>query len=192
MSVRGRLRRLLVVGLVVAGCWQLGAAGWIHVKAVVAQVLIRDAWAATLRDGGEHAPWPWADTVPVARLRVPRLGVDLVALQGFSGQALAFGPGAVTLSNGVRVLSGHRDTHFQFIAGLETGDVLTLEQRDRISVAYRVVGMRVVDYRDTGVVSGATRGVLALVTCWSLNAFAPGGRLRLVVTAREESRTRST
>ena len=48
--------------------------------------------------GSAVKPWSWADTWPVARIAVPRLGRHAIALAGSSGQALAFGPGHVELT----------------------------------------------------------------------------------------------
>ena len=54
-----------------------------------------------LADGEAHPPWRWADTSPIARLEVPRLGVRRVVLAGATGAVLAFGPGHI---HGVVVL----------------------------------------------------------------------------------------
>ena len=45
---------------------------WIHAKALLAQVLLERAFAASLATGGAVKPWSWADTWPVARIEVPR------------------------------------------------------------------------------------------------------------------------
>ena len=75
------------------GFWELGHGAWIHAKAWLAQLLLQRAWERTLRGEAAAKPWPWADTWPVARLRVPAHGVDLIVLSGVSGRTLAFGPG---------------------------------------------------------------------------------------------------
>jgi hypothetical protein len=71
-------------------------------------------------------PWPWADTWPVARLRMQHPSVDLIVLAGAYGRTLAFGPGHVTSSalpgqEGTVMLTGHRDTHFRFLKDVQTG-----------------------------------------------------------------------
>jgi len=212
---RARIRAGLVALLVLAGASQLAAGAWIHLKAGVAQVLLRSAWARTKRDawartqrdaserterddrahtqhdaewrvvqyGTPQRPWPWADTAPIARLIAPRLGVDLIVLEGFSGQALAFGPGLVRGHDGTVVLSAHRDTHFAFLRDVMPGERLVLERAGEAAREFRVRETRVVDYRDAGALLAGRPDALVLVTCWPLDAIAPGGPLRLVVVA---------
>jgi sortase A len=112
--------------------WGLGSAGYIHAKAALAQVLLRDAWERAQSGHAMPRPWPWADTWPVARMRVPRLAVDQIVLAGASGRTLAFGPalapaGAAIGAEGAAVLSGHRDTHFAFLRELVAGDRVWLD-----------------------------------------------------------------
>lgn len=181
---RARIRHWLTIALLLAGGWQLASAAWIHVKAALAQVLLRDALEASLRDGAAHRPWPWADTWPVARLSAPGLQVDLVVLAGFSGQALAFGPGMVRDPGGALVLSGHRDTHFRFLRRVAVGDRLAVHPVHGPRREYRVTGLSVRDYRDRDALAGADGDSVVLVTCWPFEALDAGGPLRLVVHAR--------
>src|SRR6202048_3617158 len=81
---------LALVGLVL-----FGQGAYIHAKALLAQVLLERAFAETIASGRATKPWSWADTWPVARIEVRRLGASAVMLAGSSGQALAFGPGPV-------------------------------------------------------------------------------------------------
>src|SRR5690606_29037692 len=122
--------------------WQLAGAGWIHVKGVLAQQLLARAWRETALTGAEHRPWPWADTRPVARLRVPDAHIDQYVLAGTSGQALAFGPGMHPAFSGGdgnwTVLAGHRDTHFSFLRGLAPGTGILLERAGGETLHYRV------------------------------------------------------
>ena len=114
-------RRRLVIGTAItlglAGAALMGDAAWIQVKAAVAQVLLDRAFVETVASGGAPVkPWGWADTWPVARIRVPRLAASAIALEGSSGQALAFGPGHVEATPvagepGTAVYAAHRDTH---------------------------------------------------------------------------------
>jgi sortase A len=53
---------------------------WIHVKALLAQILLERAFAASLAGGHTVKPWPWADTWPVARIEVPRLHRSAIVL----------------------------------------------------------------------------------------------------------------
>ena len=85
--------RLLLVGLVIAGSWQVMQGLYIHAKAMLAQELLEYAWKQTQQGESRATPWPWADTWPVARLSVPSQNISLIVLAGDSGRTLAFGPG---------------------------------------------------------------------------------------------------
>jgi len=172
------------------GLGQLGGAAAIHAKAWLAQRLLDHAWAETLANTGAGAaevkPWPWADTWPVARLRVPDLDVDLFVLAGASGRTLAFGPAVVDGTEGLghKILSGHRDTHFAFLRDLADGSRLELQGRDGAWRAYVVRGHQVIDVRRPVTARGSEGAELVtLVTCWPFDAVNPGGPLRYAVTA---------
>ena len=176
---------LAALGLGV-GAWQLGSGAWIHAKALVAQHLLRDAWSRAVAGAERPKPWPWADTYPVARLRVPAHGIDRIVLGGASGESLAFGPAhlrvsAVPGSEGHVVIAGHRDTHFAFLQHLENGDELILEPVDGPVRRYRVSKRQVIDSRTTRLRLGQSRTVLSLVTCYPFDAVSPGGPQRFHV-----------
>jgi sortase A len=189
------VRRLAGVALVVAllgfAALHLGQGVWIYAKARLAQHLLQRAWARTLAGDVAVKPWPWADTWPVARLRVPAHGVDLIVLDGVSGRTLAFGPGHVPGSAmpgraGVAVVSGHRDTHFRFLRHVRAGDEIAVETPGRGRARFRVRETAVVDSR-TAVLAGADDAAgMVLVTCYPFDAVRPGGPLRYLVLAEAE------
>ncbi|HYB43429.1 MAG TPA: class GN sortase [Candidatus Methylomirabilis sp.] len=180
---------LLLLGI---GLWQIGHGVWIPVKARLAQHLLRRAWARTLAGEPEVKPWPWADTWPVARLRAPVQGVDLIVLDGVSGRTLAFGPGlssagAIPGLAGTAIVTGHRDTHFRFLERIRTGDPILVEVAGRPPARFRVREISVVDSRDAVIASAAPLASLALLTCYPFDAITPGGPLRYVVIADRSS-----
>lgn len=182
-----RRRAAIAAALALAAAVEGGRAAWIPFKAGLAQVLLARAWQRTAA-GGPTRPWPWADTWPVARLRWPAEGVDLVVLAGAAGASLAFGPGhldgtAAPGADGNCVLAGHRDTHFAFLAGLTPGDLLELEDAHHVVTRYRVVGVAVTDADDQRVAAPTAEAGLTLVTCWPFVDPVPGGRQRFVVRA---------
>lgn len=189
--MRRRFAALGLAGLLVAlGGWQVGAAGWIHAKAWLAQALLETAWQRTLATGAPAKPWPWADTWPVARLAAPAHGAEMIVLAGGSGRTLAFAPGHVDGSPlpgrpGTSVIGGHRDTHFAFLERLRPGDALVVEDAAG-SHRFRVAETRVVDSRTTRIEPAGTLPALALVTCYPFDAIIPGGPLRYVVLATED------
>lgn len=171
-----------------AGC--LVQAGWIHAKALAAQVLVAQAWGRAR--GGETAarPWPWADTQPVARLRLPGAKRSLVVLSGASGRNLAFGPthdpaSVLPGERGNSVIAGHRDTHFRTLAGLKAGDRLGVELPDGRAAEFDVTAVEVIDSRRWRIGLAADSPRLTLVTCYPFGAVDPNGPLRYVITAEK-------
>ena len=184
----GKIGRVIAGLLLVFGTWQLGGGLYIHAKALLAQVLLQQAWDRTLRGETRARPWPWADTWPVARIRVPGLAVDQLVLAGASGRSLAFGPGhvdgtATPGSGGNLVISGHRDTHFSWLARVTAGDGIVLDLPDGGQKNYRVVRRSVHHESETGLLGQRGSPMLTLITCYPFDAIMPGGPLRFVVTA---------
>lgn len=184
--------RVLTLALVGLAVWQVGHGAWIYAKAGLAQVLLRGAWSRA-QAGEVHArPWPWADTWPVARLRVPAHDVDLVVLDGVSGRTLAFGPGLAAGPDapgpdGTTIITGHRDTSFRFLARVRPGDAAIVETPGRAPARFRVRETMVVDARSAVIRRTGEAPALVLLTCYPFDAVVPGGPLRYVVTAEPES-----
>ena len=186
-QVNIRMVWVVVSLLFLLGSWLIGQGLWIHVKAMVAQWLLQSAWHETLITQQPVKPWPWADTWPVGRLRVPRLGIDQIILVNASGQSLAFGPGKV--GNGKfsgddaqgLILSGHRDTHLSFVRDIQHGDIMTVQTIQGDWHRFVVEEITVVDSR---IEQLQGRVDLRLITCYPFDALIPGGPLRYVVTAR--------
>jgi sortase A len=189
MTLSRRLVPWLALLLLTIGGWQAGHGAFLYGKAWLAQVLLRDAWQRTQAGAaGPVRPWPWADTWPVARLEVPRLGIDEIVLAGGSGRTLAFAPGhvdgtALPGGAGNSVIGGHRDTHFRFLRDLVPGDTVVVTTVDRRRVAYRVVEHRVVRDGAAAIRLDVDGAWLTLATCYPFDAIVPGGPLRYVVTA---------
>jgi len=183
------VRRLLPAALLGSALLLFGKGALIYGKAGVAQVLLRRAWASTLRGGGDVKPWPWADTWPVARLRRPGGSEDYIVLAGASGRTLAFGPGQVSGSarpgeRGNCVLSAHRDTQFAFLRYLKAGDLLELETPDGARHSYAVYDYGVAHKSQVELLRKTFEPTLTLLTCYPFDSPVPGGPLRYVVRAR--------
>ncbi len=184
--VRSRSGWILASVLVVLGSWLIGQGIWIHIKATAAQWLLQQAWARTLKTQHTAKPWPWADTWPVGRLLVPRHGIDQIILVDASGRSLTFGPGLLSGSewpdeSGSIVLSGHRDTHFQFLQYLQKDDLLFVEWPTGHRASYTVQELAVIDSRYTRLAHHEDSEELILTTCFPFDALVPGGPLRYVV-----------
>lgn len=174
--------------LVFAGSLLIGNGVWIHLKAAIAQHLLERAFSETIVTGHPVKPWPWADIWPVARIEVPRLKQNVVALEGASGQALAFGPGHLANTSapgdeGTSVFAAHRDTQFAFLGKLVKGDLIAVTDAHGAIFRYRVTGTRIVHWNASGIDPAAPGRHLALTTCWPFNALLHGP-LRYVVYAQ--------
>jgi sortase A len=180
--------RLLPMMLFVVGTSQFAIGAWIPAKAALAQALLERAWQNTRERGERVRPWPWADTWPVARITVPRLGASWIVLSGASGRTLAFGPGhtdgsALPGEAGAAIVSGHRDTHFASLRALRVRDEIVVTRPDGTRVRYRVDDLRVADSRSTLLRDPGIGRSLLLVTCWPFDALTAGGPLRFVASA---------
>ena len=178
---------LIILLLLLGGGLLLGSGVWIHVKAGLAQVLLRHAWARTVDLDHPVKAWPWADTWPVARLSSLKYDQDLIVLSGQAGATLAFGPGMLIRGagpgeKGTCVLAGHRDTSFRFLEQVEVGDIFTLEDSRGVQWKYRVVSVAVRQAEDL-YFRQPSNACLALVTCYPFAAVLPGTPQRFVVEA---------
>lgn len=178
--------KVLIAALLLSGAALTAKALYIPLKAEVAQVLLARAFEASRAGGTPVKPWSWADTAPVARVGVERLGTSEIVLSGGSGEAMAFGPTTVLddRANRVTVLSAHRDTHFAWIGELRVGDDISLERIDGSIATYRVRGFRTVRWDEFTYPAQGGAGLLALTTCWPLDAQTRGPLRRVVWATR--------
>ena len=188
-TIKHNLGRLAVASLLCLGFWQFGQGAYIPAKAWVAQELMHRAWQRAEGGNRKPAPWPWADTFPVARLSAKGGDVELIILEGGSARTLAFGPGHLSISAlpgqmGNSVIAGHRDTHFQFLQYMKVGEVLRIELPTGQKHIYEVSAVDVVDSRRGSLVLDTDESMLSLVTCYPFDAMQSGGPMRYVVSAR--------
>jgi sortase A len=186
-----RTARFLTALLLLAGALLTGRAGYLHAKAQFAKVLIHRAWDQSLQSGKPHAPWPWADTYPVARLRIPRLGYDEFVLEGATPRTLAFGParllsGAGFGESGNLVLAGHRTSWFRPLELIAPDDVVQLEwfdpRRQLHHSTYAVTMTRVVEPEDVSLLAPTPEETLTLLTCYPFGR-SPRSPQRFIVRA---------
>src|ERR1700755_96548 len=173
------MRRIAPFLLALIGLILFGQGAYIHAKALVAQVLLERAFDQTIASGRITKPWSWADTWPVARIQVKRIGASAIVLAGSSGQALAFGPGHVELTpnageRGTAVYSAHRDTHFRFLKDVVIGDEIDVTRSDGRMVRYRADATSVVRFDASGINPLSDGYELVLSTCWPFDALTSG------------------
>jgi sortase A len=167
------------LALALLGFILLSQGAYIHAKALLAQILLQQAFAETVAAGHPTKPWSWADTWPVARIEVKRIGASAIVLAGSSGQALAFGPGHVELTpdageRGVAVYSAHRDTHFRFLRDVAIGDEIDVTRSDGRTFRFRADGTSVVRFDASGIDPLSRNYELVLSTCWPFDALTSG------------------
>jgi sortase A len=180
--------RVLAFLILIVGLCFLVSGSWIQIKAVVAQELLERSWEQTLEHGNPAQPWPWADHWPVAQLKLQKSKSEFIVLKGDNGSSLAFAPGWNTKSaksgeQGVTVISGHRDTHFEILKDTAIGDSIDIITPQGKTVNYQVKKIEVVDSRVATINTEESGQTLVLVTCFPFDAVVAGGPLRYVVTA---------
>jgi sortase A len=173
------MKRLFPLVVALAGLALFGHGGYIHAKALLAQVLLERAFTESIASHHRVKPWSWADTWPVARIEVKRLNARAIVLSGSSGQALAFGPGHVELTpdageRGTAVYSAHRDTHFRFLRNVVVGDEIDVTRGDGKIFRYRADVTAVVRYDQSGIDPLTDGFELVLTTCWPFDGLTPG------------------
>lgn len=184
--------RIFVALILLAGGSLTGRAAYLHAKAELAGVLIRRAWDQSAHSGEPHAPWPWADTHPIARLRISRLGFDEIVLDAATPRTLAFGPallmsGAEPGRPGNVVLAGHRTSWFRPLEGITKGDRIQIDWFDRrrgglYERTYAVDWIQVVEPQDMTLLAPTSEDALTLVTCYPFGS-SPRSPLRYMVRA---------
>ena len=168
----------------------MGEGTRIYLKAILAQILLQNAWNQTRSGGTNVKPWPWAEMHPVARLQVPTYDEDIIVLAGTTGKSLAFGPGHVVSSAAPGTddnvaIAAHRDTHFAFLEHITPGEVVFLETPDGVRHRYRVSQIDILHQSKTEVMANNGVKQLTLITCYPFHAITPGGPMRYVVRAIE-------
>lgn len=184
--------RLLCGLIVFAGVGLTGRAAYLHAKAELAGILIRYAWQQGIESGESPAPWPWADTRPVARLRIPQLQYDEIVLDGATPRTLAFGPahmldGAGFGKPGNLLLAGHRTSWFEPLKNISQGDRIETEwldaQRGGVQErVYIVTRIDIVQPQDLTLLEPTAEDALTLITCYPFG-HSPYSPQRFIVRA---------
>ena len=133
----------------------------------------------------DGARWTAERGSPVARLLIPRVGLDEVVVEGVGDSELRAGPGhmigsALPGDVGASVISAHRDRHFHALGRVVVGDTIITES-ERGTTMWIVRKLRVVRADDPALRATATP-TLALTTCWPIRYLGPAPD-RLIVDA---------
>jgi sortase A len=182
--------------------WAAGvflAAGLLALGYVAYVVIEANAYQAIELRRFEHArtvpaaELPLVEGVPIGEIRIPRIGVAAMVLQGDKDPILRLAVGhlaetALPGEPGNVVLAGHRDTFFRPLNRVQVGDVITLNTRDG-AFTYLVESTSVVPPGDLQVLQPTSQPTLTLITCFPF-AYIGSAPNRFIVRARETAGTR--
>jgi sortase A len=130
---------------------------------------------------------PLAPGAPFARLKIPKIGLDVTVIEGTRSRDLLKAPGHMTGSGfpGQHencIIAGHRDLHFRRLGELRIGNTVQLAKAGLLAT-YRVESMRVIKPSETSVLDKGSEPILTLVTCYPFRYVGMAPR-RYVVIAR--------
>ena len=190
------MRRASGIALAICGALLLSYAGTTWASGALARDRARSAWEAeqahlaVLAVSAEldslvapaSAPPPGAS---VARLVIPRLGLDEIVVEGVGEKQLNAGPGHLPGTplpgfRGNAVISAHRDRHFRDLDEVKVGDVVETQSRFA-TVKWVVKQIRVVGSGAPALFS-SDEPVLTLTTCWPVR-YLGSAPDRLLITA---------
>jgi sortase A len=131
---------------------------------------------------------PPTDGTSIGEIRIRRLGVSVVVVQGESEAILERAVGhlartALPGNEGNVVLAGHRDTFFRPLKDIREGDRITLRTAEH-DFEYVVESTSIVNPTDVGVIEPSGGHTLTLITCFPFYYVGPAPN-RFVVLARE-------
>ena len=210
MNAPRRRRLLFAEGM----CWTLGLAGLVwwgafHIDVAMSTRRDLDRFAA-LQDvqlparmpdqslssqarlnapgkaRGELAP------LPLAVLRIPKVGLEVPVLRGTDGRTLDRAVGHIEGTtepgkDGNSGIAGHRDSFFRGLKDIAPGDTIELDTVEGTDV-YRVERTWVVTPQNVSVLAPTSMRALTLVTCYPFYFSGPAPE-RFIVRAVRDQRT---
>jgi sortase A len=187
-------RRRFGVALSLAGGLLVSFAGTRYVSGAVTQERARKEWDESVARASvesalhENSSTAWARPVhgaAVARLRIPRIGLDEIVFEGVDDDAMNGGPGHYPGSplpgrTGNSIISAHRDRHFHRFERLAVGDTVVTEGAGATTTW--VIAKRSVIGKERAILRPTKTATLTLTTCWPIRYFGSAPD-RLILTA---------
>ena len=172
------MRRRLGGWCVAVGALLIVVSALQYLRGAVAQRQARAGWAELDSAGTRLTLVDYAARpgMPVARLRIPAIGLDEIVVEGVGARELNAGPGHFPGSvlpgdGGNAIISAHRDLHFHRLDELGPGDTIVTETVDH-TVKWRVAERRVVP-KDAPALFLSPTTELTLTTCWPVRYIGP-------------------
>jgi LPXTG-site transpeptidase (sortase) family protein len=187
-------RRRIGFAFIFAGGLLTTFAGSRYVSGAAAQDRARREWdeivAQSAYDQAVAATAPHNEVIlrhggPVARLQIPKIGLDEIVLEGIDDEAMNGGPGHYPGSPlpggaGNSIISAHRDRHFRNLGQLAVGDTVVTQSGARTTTW--VIAKRKVVGKERPVLFPTKTATLTLTTCWPIRYFGTAPD-RLILTA---------
>lgn len=126
----------------------------------------------------------------IGRMRIPRLGISVMVVEGVDSSELELGAGhvpgtALPGQPGNVAVAGHRDTFFRKLRDLRQNDTIEITTLSG-TYDYSVGSMEIVDPSDTDVLRPTDDPELTLVTCFPFTYIGPAPR-RFIVRAHQNA-----
>jgi sortase A len=184
-----KLRALLLQAayyfFLAAGIGGLGYATYVMVDAEVYQA-IEESRLPEMRP--THGRRVVAEGVLIGEIKIPRLGLSAIVVQGESPKVLRHAVGHLLATSlpgepGNVALAGHRDSFFRPLRNIQLGDAITIKTADD-EFQYQVESTEVVWPTDVQVLQRSTGNILTLVTCFPFY-YVGAAPKRFIVHARQ-------
>jgi sortase A len=135
-----------------------------------------------------EAPTPLIEGGVIGEIEVPRLGMQVLVVQGDSPKLLRRAAGhmpetPLPWEAGNVVLAGHRDSFFRPLRDIRSGDAITFKT-NRGDFQYQVESTELVSPSDMHVLDASSGHALTLITCFPFYYMGSAPK-RFVVHARE-------
>ena len=185
------LLRCMSFVFLVVGALAAGYVSYVIVDAHTYQAMETYRFHAAPPRRGE-LPRALADGEIIGQIHVPRIGINVMVVQGDSApilrRAVGHVPGtALPGERGNVALAGHRDTFFRPLREIRPGDQI-LMQTPAGQFSYSVDSARVVPPNDVSVLQPSEATELTLITCFPFN-FLGAAPYRFIVRARQTEAT---
>jgi sortase A len=159
------------------------------VQAQVSTAQAKAVWARwkQLHDGtSDRAPVNAGE--PVFWLRLRSCKLSTLVMQESDAEALHRYPAARRLESGGWVVFAHRDMHFRPLAGVRTGDEITVESAGGTLARYIVRTIRIClpEQVPSALEDPETRGDLHLLTCYPFHYIGSAPKRFLVTAVRSD------
>lgn len=182
-STRARLLRAAYYVFLASGIFALVYCGYV-VAAAYSYQAVQESRLESV-DPGEK-PRPMIEGSAIGELKIPRLGLNDVFVQGDSPKILRYAIGHISETPlpgepGNIVLSAHRDSFFRPLRNIRQGDTIEI-QTPGTELAYQVDWTEVVSPSDVAVLQPSSGDTLTLVTCFPFYYIGPAPK-RFIVRA---------